>query len=82
MERTQQRTSANRRRIIAAVVAGLIVFALLFPWGGGQDAVEGAACFSMFGWYTVPCGGGVAIAAGAATGALVWLVLWLIDRRR
>ena len=82
METTQPRAAANRTRFIVALAASLIVFSLLFPWGGGQDAVEGAACFGMFLWYTVPCGGGVAIAAGLATGALAWMVLWLIDRRR
>ena len=82
MDRTEQRATATRRRIVVALLAGLIVHTVLFPWGGGQDAVEGSACFSMFGWYSVPCGGGVAFAAGAATAAILWLVLWLWNRSR
>ena len=81
IETTQPRAGANRTRFLAALVAGLIVFTLLFQWGGSANLNEDT-CYSMFAWFTVPCGGGVAVAAGAATSLIVWLVLWLRDRWR
>jgi len=71
--------SGTRTRVVVALVAGLIVFVLLFPWGGGIDP-DPPVCFSMFGT-SVPCGGWPAAAAGIATAAVVYLVLWLKDRR-
>jgi hypothetical protein len=70
-----------KRRIAIALLAGFVVFVLLFPWGGGLDTLP-PTCFGMFGWYTVPCGGWPAVAAGALTAGVVWLALWWWDRRR
>lgn len=70
-----------KRRVAIAVLAGFVVFALLFPWGGGVDT-DPPICFGMFGWWTVPCGGWPAVAAGTATGVVVWLALRWRDRRR
>jgi hypothetical protein len=67
------------RRAAVALLAGLIVFALLFFWGGGIDT-DPPICFGMFGWYTVPCEGWVAPAAGLVTAGLVWLGLGVLDR--
>ena len=69
-----------RTKVVVALLAGLIVFVLLFAWGGGIDP-QAPVCYSMFGWYSVPCDGWVAPAAGVATAGIVYLVLWLKDRR-
>lgn len=69
------------RRVALGFLAGLLGFVLLFGWGGGQDS-DPQTCFGMFGWYTVPCGGWPAVAAGVVTGILVWLVLTWRERRR
>jgi hypothetical protein len=71
----------TRTRLVVASLAGLVVFALLFQWGGGVDT-EPPECFGMFGFYSVPCGGWPAVAAGIATAAVVYLVLSLRERRR
>lgn len=69
-------------RVTVALLAGLLVFALLFPWGGGIDP-DPPTCFGMFGWWTVPCGGGPAVVAGVVTAGVVWAALgWLNGRRR
>jgi hypothetical protein len=57
-----------------ALLAGLVALVLLFP-ASGVDTLP-PECFSMLG-YSVPCGGGEAVAAGAATAAVVGLWLWL-----
>ncbi len=80
MESTGSRATSSRRRVVVALLAGLVVFVLLFQWGGGQDS-DPPTCFGMFGLWTVPCGGWPAVAAGALTAGLVWLVLWWWDRR-
>jgi hypothetical protein len=67
------------RRAAVALLAGLIVFALLWP-RAGVDTLP-PICFGMAG-YIVPCEGWVAPAAGLATASLVWLALWLWDRLR
>lgn len=69
------------RKVAAALLAGLAVFVLLFQWGGGQSP-DPPTCFGMFGWWTVPCGGWPAIAAGALTAGVVWLALLWWDRRK
>ncbi len=74
MESTDSRATSSRRRVVVALLAGLVVFVLLFQWGGGQDS-DPPTCFGMFGLWTVPCGGWPTVAAGAVTALLVWLVL-------
>jgi hypothetical protein len=78
--RTSQARRSGRRIVISAL-AGLIVFALIFFWGGGRGPEPGT-CFGLFGWYTVPCDGWVSWTAGGATAVVVFLVLWVSDRRR
>jgi hypothetical protein len=80
MDRSAERQGTSAARLgVAALVAGLVVFALLFAWGGGISPFP-PECFSMFGWYSVPCDARIAVAAGAVTAALVGLALWLKDR--
>lgn len=67
------------QNIAVALLAGLVVFVPLFHWGRGPAT---GTCFGMFGWYTVPCGGWPAIAAGALTAVVVGFVLWSRDRRK
>jgi hypothetical protein len=59
---------------VAPLLAGLVVFVLQFPWGGGVDT-DPPTCFGMFGAWTVPCGGWPTVAAGIVTALLVWVVL-------
>ena len=81
MERAEKQSTGTRAKVAVALLAGLIVFALLFFWGGGRGPEPGT-CFGMFGLYTVPCEGWPAVAAGAGTAAIVGLALWLKNRRR
>ena len=73
MESTDRPTSV-RRLGVAALLAGLVVFILQFPWGGGIDP-DPPTCYGMFALWTVPCGGWPTVVAGAITALLVWLVL-------
>jgi hypothetical protein len=59
---------------VAALLAGLVVFVLQFPWGGGVT-IDPPTCFGMFVAWTVPCGGWPTVAAGVVTALLVWVVL-------
>ena len=82
MEQTMKQGAwTTRAKVAVALLAGLVVLVLLFPWGGGQDPIP-PTCFGMFGWYTVPCGGWPALAAGGLTAGVVWLVLWWWDRSK
>lgn len=82
MEQTKkQGTWTSLTRVAVPLLAGLVVLLLLFPAGGGVFT-NPPQCFSMFKWYSVPCGGGLAVAAGVATAGVVGLALWLKDRRR
>jgi hypothetical protein len=81
MESTDRQGSSTVRKGAMAVLAGLVVFVLLFQWGGGLNP-DPPTCFGMFGWWTVPCGGWPAVAAGALTTGVVWLALSWWDRRR
>jgi hypothetical protein len=65
-------------KLALALLAGFVVLVLLFP-GSGTGAAP-PTCFSVFG-YTVPCDQRWAVAAGAATTAIVGLALWLRNRR-
>jgi hypothetical protein len=79
MDSTDRRTTSNLRLLVAALLAGLVVFVLQFPWGGGLDS-NPPTCFGMFGLWTVPCGGWPTVAGGATTALLVWFVL-VVDLR-
>jgi hypothetical protein len=74
--------SPGRRRmaikLVAALLAGLVVVAALLPWYGVDS--DPPVCWSMFD-YVVPCGSGLALAAGAATTGVVAVTLWLLGRR-
>jgi hypothetical protein len=59
---------------VAALLAGLVVVVLQFPWGGGIDP-QPPTCYGMFAAWTVPCGGWPTLLAGAITAFLVWIVL-------
>ena len=74
MKSTDRPTTPIRRLGVAAVLAGVVVIVLQFPWGGGVDT-DPPTCYGMFYWWTVPCGGWPTVAAGAVTALLVWLVL-------
>ena len=80
MQQTEKQGTSTRTKVAIALLAGLVVFALLFYWGGGIDP-QPPVCYSMFGWYTVPCDAWVSWAAGAATAGVVFAALWLRDRR-
>lgn len=78
MERTERpRTWSTAAKVAVAVLAGLVVLVLLFP-ASGVDTLP-PECYSVFG-YTVPCGGGLAVAAGTATAAVIGVVLWIAGR--
>ena len=80
MEQTvKQGARITVTKVALALVAGIAVLVLLFP-ASGIDPLP-PQCFSVFG-YSVPCGGGLAVAAGAATAGVVSLALWLKSRRR
>ena len=59
---------------VAALLAGLVVFVLQFPWGGGVDT-DPPTCYGMFAAWTVPCGGWPALVGGAIAAFLTWIVL-------
>jgi hypothetical protein len=78
MERTEgPRTWSTAAKVAIAVLAGLVVLVLLFP-ASGVDTLP-TECYSVFG-YTVPCGGGLAVAAGTATAAVTGILLWIAGR--
>ena len=80
MERTkEQGARMTVAKVVVALLAGIVVLVLLFP-ASGIDPLP-PQCFSVFG-YSVPCGGGLAVAAGAATAGVVGLSFWLKSRRR
>lgn len=65
--------------VAVAMLAGLVVLVLLYP-AGTADTIP-LQCFSMVG-LGAPCDAGLAVPGGAATAAIVGLLLWLRDRRR
>lgn len=80
MDPTVRQGTWTTAAILAIVVlAGLVVLVLLFP-ASGVDT-QPPACYSVFG-YQVPCGDGVAVAAGAAAAAAIGLLLWIVSRWR
>ena len=68
------RPPSVRRLGVAALLAGLVVVVLMFPWGGGITP-DPPTCYGMFGAWTVPCGGWPTLLGGAMTTLLVWVVL-------
>lgn len=81
MASTEHSPPAIRRLGVAALLAGLVVFILQFPWGGGVDT-DPPTCFGMFGAWTVPCGGWPTVAAGVVAALLVWVVLLVRENPR
>jgi hypothetical protein len=81
MDSTDRRPTSPRRLGVAALLAGLVVVVLQFPWGGGVDT-DPPTCFAMFNAWTVPCGGWPTVAAGAVTALLVWVVLLVKENPR
>lgn len=74
MKSTDHRPTSVKRLFVAALLAGLVVFVLQFPWGGGVDT-DPPTCYGMFNAWTVACGGWPTLIAGAVTVVLVWVVL-------
>jgi hypothetical protein len=81
MDSSVERRISARRLGVPALLAGLVVVVLQFPWGGGT-ASDPPTCFGMFGAWTVPCGGWPTLLAGAVTALLVWLVLVVEENPR
>lgn len=75
----RQGTWSTATMLAIVVLAGLIVLVLLFP-ASGVDTLP-PECYSVFG-YAVPCGNGIAVAAGAAVAAMIGLLLWIVSRWR
>jgi hypothetical protein len=76
--KTERGSSSTVAKIAVTFVAGVAVM-LLLPWYGLDS--DPPQCFSMFD-YRVPCGAGLAFAAGAAVAGVVGFALWLTSRRR
>lgn len=74
MDSTDRPATSILRLGGAALLAGLVVLVLQFPWGGGVDT-DPPTCYGMFALWTVPCGGWPPLVAGAVTALLVSLVL-------
>ncbi len=74
-------TTSYRRLGVAALLAGLVVVVLQFPWGGGVTS-DPPTCFWMAGLWTVPCGVWPTLIAGAVTALLVWVVLVVRENPR
>lgn len=75
----RQGTWSTAARIAIVALAGLVVLVLLFP-ASGVDTLP-PECYAVFG-YPVPCGDGIAVAAGAGVAAVIGLLLWIVSRWR
>lgn len=77
---TRTNTSGPRisAKVVGALLAGHVVIAALLPWI--QLDSDPPICRSMFD-YVIPCGAGLALAAGVTTASIVGLALWLVNRR-
>jgi hypothetical protein len=64
-------------KIGLALLGGFAVFAILAPTSGA-----GARCYSFLFGIEVPCEGGLAIAAGAVSAAVLGVALWRASRPR
>jgi hypothetical protein len=80
-------TAAGRRSVslqrvsVRALLAGLALFVLLFPWGGGIDP-DPPTCYGVFGpFWTVPCEGGIAVAAGGLMAGAVLMASLVAGHR-
>ncbi len=80
MESTDRRPASPIRLGVAALLAGLVVVVLQFPFAGIDT--DPPTCFGMFYAWTVPCGGWPTLLAGAVTAALVWVVLLVKENPR
>ncbi len=78
MRQTATRRPRTVTRIAVSLFAGLVVIVALLPWHGVDT--DPPVCWSMFD-YVVPCGSGLALAAGAATAGVVGLAVSLAGRR-
>jgi len=67
---------ATMLRLGFALLAGFVVFTILVPTSGA-----GTRCYSLLA-FEVPCEGGLAVAAGTASAAVVGVALWLTGRAR
>jgi hypothetical protein len=74
MESPESVAPSPLRLGVAALLAGLVVFVLQFPWGGGVNT-DPPTCYGMFWAWTVPCGGWPALVGGAIAAFLIWIVL-------
>lgn len=78
---SSHRPTSVARLGVAALLAGLVVVVLQFPWGGGVDT-DPPTCYGLFYAWTVPCGGWPTLAAGTVTTLLVWVVLLVKENPR
>lgn len=76
---TERGSRSTVAKIAVTFLAGLIAVVLLLPWYGLDS--DPPQCFTMFD-YRVPCGAGLAFAAGAAVAGVVGIALWLTSRHR
>ncbi len=74
MASVNPRLPSPRRLGFAALLAGIVVFVLQFPWGGGIDA-DPPTCYGMFAAWTVPCGGWPTLIGAVIAAVLVWITL-------
>jgi hypothetical protein len=80
MEPTDRPPTSPRRLGVAAVLAGLVVVVLQFPFA--RIDTDPPTCFGVFYAWTVPCGGWPTLLAGAVTAVLVWVVLLVKENPR
>ena len=81
MDPQENRSRSIAKAVVRALLAGLLVFGLLFYWGGCVET-QPPTCYGMFGLYTVPGGDWFALAAGVVTAAVVGVLLLLLPGRR
>lgn len=81
MKSTERRPPSPLRLLVAALAAGLVVFVLQFPWGGGVDT-DPPTCFAMFNLWTVPCGGWPTVIGAVVTILLTWVMLLVVENPR
>jgi len=73
-----KRPDVTAAKVAVAILAGIVVLVLLFPASGVDTRPP--ECYSAFG-YTVPCGAGWSLAAGAATAGVVGVLLGIFGSR-